>query len=144
MHICYDLTLSLSFFPSFVQVDASLLEYFRFHHAVCLNHYTKFANGLKAAITKENITLVCKVTNYQRRLSGLPPINLEINRPSVTRRAYDDMLSGAESGNEGILVPSTGCIQFFSIFVTLRHTHLHFNNSTVIIYRRRRHPCFVP
>lgn len=68
---------------------------------MCVNHITKFSNALKDAITTENISLLSKVVNHQRHSSGLPEISIDKTSTSALRRTYDDMLSGAESGNEG-------------------------------------------
>jgi hypothetical protein len=94
------------------------MEALRYHNARCIQQINNSKNSLTAAIVAENMALADKYVQQHAEQfgSGIPKVAKKTLRKK--RRAYEDLLSGPESGSEGI------CIQ--TIHASSRCLHEHF------------------
>ncbi|CAN6238370.1 unnamed protein product [Urochloa humidicola] len=82
------------------EVDDAVLNDIKYHNARCLQHIHKFTRGLTASLVKENSNLAVKFIEHLKKKSDVSPTP-SVSKAQTRCRTYDEMLSGAESGNEG-------------------------------------------
>jgi hypothetical protein len=76
----------------------------RYHNARCIQQINKNKNMLIAAIVAENMALADKYVEHHGQIgSGIPKCPRK--GPRSNRRTYDELLSGPESGSEGMSNP---------------------------------------
>jgi hypothetical protein len=86
------------------------MEALRYHNARCIQQINNSKNALTAALVAENMALADKFMKQHcnQMVSGVPKVPRKVARNK--RRTYDELLSGPESGSEGMCLFRTPLI----------------------------------
>jgi hypothetical protein len=84
-------------------LHSRIIDALKYHNARCIQHATKCKNTLTAAIVRENMVLADKCMEHYGGKGVTRTAAGQKMNCNERRRTYEDLLSGPESGNEGIM-----------------------------------------